>query len=99
MISSGIIDSTGDVVTQKVVEQAEKANLARAMRMGLMGVILGGPYHYWYIYLDKWFPLRKSSHIAKKVVLDICVTGPFSIAAFYLGEYLKCRGVDAVATN
>ena len=86
IVTCGVLDISGDMITQKTIEHAEKSDLSRSGRMGIMGFALGGPYHYWYVYLDKWYPLRRGSHVRKKVVLDICVADPTSIAVFYLGD-------------
>lgn len=85
IVTGAIIDSCGDVVTQNKVEHAKKNDWSRTGRMGLMGLLLGTPYHYWYVYLDKWYPSHRAGHVGRKVALDVFVCGPISIAIFYLG--------------
>ena len=92
VIASGVIDSAGDLVTQKGLERAERNDWYRTGRMGFMGLTLGIPYHYWYIYLDRWYPSQRAAHIGSKVLLDIFISGPISIALFYIGEYCS-RGL------
>lgn len=55
--------------------------------MFAIGVALGPFNHYWYVYLDRFFPGIKRKTIFKKVILDEIVASPFFIVAFFVGEY------------
>lgn len=85
VLAGGAIDFCGDLLTQRGIEKAEATNWSRSRRMVTVSLMLGVPAHFWYISLDRWFPLRSSRHITKKVLLDILGAGPFFISAFFLG--------------
>lgn len=84
VVVSGVIDFCGDVTAQRVVEKSKSTNWSRTRRMVTVSVVLCVPSHYWYIYLDRWFPLRR--HVLKKVLLDVFAAGPVILSAFYLGS-------------
>ena len=89
-------DTVGDCLTQKL-ERAKINDWNRSGRMGIMGGVLSVPYHHWYIYLDKLFPTNKAKDVAKKVLLDTTVMGPFYITGFYTGVYLSnCFILDSI---
>lgn len=79
------IDFYGDVIAQRVVEKAERTNWNRTGRMMCVSTALTVPTHYWYIGLDRWFPLRTGRYLALKVLLDVFAAGPVFLAAFYVG--------------
>lgn len=85
VVVGGVIDLCGDVIAQRVVEKSECTNWKRTARMVTVSIVLCVPGHYWYVYLDRWFPLRTSLHVVKKVLLDVFAAGPFFLSAFYLG--------------
>lgn len=86
IVSGGTIDFVGDQITQRKLEGAESPDWSRTGRMVTIALLLGGPAHYWYIYLERWFPLKTSVQIAKKLVVDTLVGGPFFLSSFYVGE-------------
>ena len=86
VLFGGAIDFCGDFVTQRMIERGESTNWARSGRMVTVSLALGVPAHYWYLSLDRWFPLHSGRHIAKKILLDKFGGGPFFIAGFFLGE-------------
>ncbi len=81
-----LLDSLGDGLTQRLVEHVKQYDWKRTMRMGAIGLLFATPYHYWYLYLEKWFPTKTARHMGKKIGLDIFLAGPISIALFYLGK-------------
>ena len=85
-VGSGILlDSFGDVLTQTLVEHTENYDWKRSLRMGTIGLLFAPPYHYWYIYLDKWYPSNTAKHMRRKLGLDLLIAGPIAIAIFYIG--------------
>lgn len=86
VLFGGAIDFFGDFVTQRIIEKSESTNWERSRRMVAVSLSLGVPAHYWYLNLDKWFPLHSGRHIAKKILLDTFGGGPFFIAGFFLGK-------------
>lgn len=91
MVASVAIDACGDMLAQKLVEKSKNIDWERNRRMMAVSMVLSIPNHYWYIYLDKWFPLSSRKHVVKKVLLDTFVGGPAYFVAFYLGN---CTGVQ-----
>lgn len=88
VLAGGAMDFCGDLITQKRVEKAESTNWNRSRRMVTVSLALGVPAHYWYVNLDRWFPLKTSRHIIRKVILDTFGAGPFFITGFYLGGWV-----------
>lgn len=85
MVLSAAIDLCGDVIAQRVVEKSKDTNWQRTGRMVVVSITLCVPAHYWYIRLDKWFPLRTRQQLLKKILLDVFAAGPFFLSAFFLG--------------
>ena len=85
VVSGGTIDLVGDVITQKKLEGAETINWRRSGRMMAVAIMLSAPAHFWYLYLERVFPLKTAAHMAKKLTADTVVAGPFLISGFYLG--------------
>jgi hypothetical protein len=85
VVVGGAIDFCGDLLAQRVVERSDSTNWKRTCRMAAMGMVLTMPCHFWYLYLDKWFPLRTRAHVIRKVLLDGFVAGPPLLSAFFLG--------------
>ena len=86
LVSGGTIDLVGDVITQKKLEGAETINWRRSGRMVAVAIMLGAPAHFWYLYLERVFPLRTLAQITKKLTVDVLVAGPFFVSGFYLGK-------------
>lgn len=91
IVVGGAIDFSGDLIAQKVVEKSDSTDWRRTGRMVTVAVALCVPGHFWYVYLDRRFPLRTLGHIVKKVLLDVFVAGPPFLSAFYLGTYVHYR--------
>ncbi|KAJ8040773.1 Mpv17-like protein 2 [Holothuria leucospilota] len=65
--------------------QRHKWDWMRTGRMFAIGVALGPFNHYWYVYLDHFFPGIKKKTVFKKVILDEIIASPFFIVAFFVG--------------
>ena len=99
---SGVTDFVGDLLEQRI-EGTWPNDWRRTCRMTLVGLAFGAPNHYWYKLLDWRLPGRTGLVVAVKVLLDICVMGPLSIAGFYFGSvycafclpqlFVLCRNV------
>ena len=87
VLFGGAIDFLGDFVAQRKIEKVESMNWERSGRMVTMGVVLGVPAHYWYLRLDRWFPLNTRRHIGRKILLDSLLASPFFITGFFVGEW------------
>lgn len=85
ILASGALDGVGDFLEQRL-ERVHPHDWRRTARMVTMGFMLGPPDHYWYKVLDRHLPGRRIVTVGKKVTLDMLIMGPFTIAAFYLGE-------------
>ena len=93
-VSAGLFMGVGDIATQKferyrarhkVDQQNVKHNWTRTRNMFVMGLALGPIGHFWYRFLDGYLPSRSLRSVAKKVVLDQCVAGPFLYVLFFSG--------------
>ena len=94
------LDGSGDGLTQKLVEHTEKYDWKRTLRMVTIGMLFSPPFHYWYLFLEKWYPKRTLRHMVKKVGLDIFMVGPITIALFYLGmNYLNTHSFACPIIN
>lgn len=91
VLMGGCIDLCGDNICQRIIEKSKSTDWGRSGRIVAVSVSLCIPAHYWYQRLDKWFPLKTRSHIAKKIILDVFAVGPFFISGFYLGEGVCVR--------
>lgn len=50
-----------------------------------VGLLQGPPQHWFYLYLDKFFPGTSLMTVAKKIVIDQCIASPFCIVLFFSG--------------
>ena len=81
IMSSGL----GDLLQQRyeaLKGRQKKWNIRRTANIGLTGLILGPPLHYWYIILDKMLPGHTVRIVAKKVICDQIIACPFFIVTF-----------------
>ena len=95
VVMGATIDCCGDVIAQRVVERSDVTNWKRSGRMATVSAALCVPAHFWYLWLERCFPLRTSRHIIKKVALDVLAAGPVFFSAFYLGTCV-CIDVGVV---
>ncbi|XP_013382153.1 mpv17-like protein 2 [Lingula anatina] len=57
---------------------------ARTLKLSLTGITIGPACHYWYLYLDKWFPGKTLSVLVKKILCDQILFSPVCITLFFL---------------
>ncbi|GFO16326.1 mpv17-like protein 2 [Plakobranchus ocellatus] len=76
----------GDIVQQKSKclkgENVKDWDKKRTVQMAASGLAVGPVVHYWYLYLDRWFPGRNAASLIKKVILDQIVLSPIYITLF-----------------
>ncbi|XP_041375456.1 mpv17-like protein 2 [Gigantopelta aegis] len=76
---------SGDVLQQQYQinkKTLDSWNKERTTHVAITGFLIGPLVHYWYLYLDKWFPGRTASILAKKLLLDQLVCSPIYIVIF-----------------
>ena len=94
IISSGILWTSADYVTQRFVEKSEKINMTRLYSTSAYGTIVAGPlFCWWYDILD-----RNTRHmvgivgpnrfILTKIALDQLLFEPFNLTIYYLSTNL-----------
>ena len=75
----------GDMLQQNYQINKNKMdswNKKRTTHMAITGFLIGPLVHYWYLYLDKWYPGRSVSVLAKKLLLDQMLCSPIYICTF-----------------
>ena len=79
---------TGDVMQQcyqaKRKQKTVPWDRVRTERMAMSGLVIAPFVHYWYIYLDRWFPGRTFRVLCGKVILDQLVCSPVYLTLFLL---------------
>ncbi|XP_041476047.1 mpv17-like protein 2 isoform X2 [Lytechinus variegatus] len=90
--SGGIILTCGDAVEQyREILKKRKQNkiqqwsFKRSGCMFAIGIALGPFNHYWYVYLDRFFPGVAASTVATKIVLDEIIASPVLTISFLVG--------------
>lgn len=87
--SSSILYAAGDVLQQRI-ESRERNSWPRTGRMAIVGVPIGAMNHCWYLILDRILPGVGGRIVAKKVLADQLIYGPFCLSTFFIGER-KCQ--------
>ena len=68
----------GDVMQQNLKSvkdgSGKKWDKTRTSHMAASGLAIGPVAHYWYLYLDRWFPGRNVASLLKKVIIFISKT-------------------------
>ncbi|XP_004931938.1 mpv17-like protein 2 [Bombyx mori] len=86
-ITSGGFMAIGDLFQQEFEFQSkllkERYDWARAVRMFIVGTVLGPMHHYYYIYLDKVLPKNDVKTIFKKILYDETIVSPLTIVCFF----------------
>lgn len=86
-VSSGILMSIGDVMSQEVEYQQglmkERYDWWRVGRMFIVGAIQGPMHHYFYGWLDRVYRGSSGASVTKKILYDQFVMSPACIAAFF----------------
>ena len=81
------LSCTGDALQQnhrKYKKERIRLDKKRSGSVALSGLLVGPFCHYWYLYLDRWFPGKTFRVIAKKLFVDQLICSPVVIGA-YLG--------------
>ncbi|EDV97211.1 mpv17-like protein 2 [Drosophila grimshawi] len=77
----------GDTLEQsfeRYKDQIDGWNRTRTVRMGISGLTVGFVCHYWYQYLDYYYPKRTLKTVVYKILLDQFICSPFYIGVFFL---------------
>ncbi|XP_050399443.1 mpv17-like protein 2 [Patella vulgata] len=78
---------TGDIMQQKyqIMQNNMKSwNKKRTFHMACTGLVIGAFCHYWYLYLDKFFPGTAFRTLIKKVLIDQIVCSPIYIGMYFV---------------
>jgi len=87
-LSGGILFAIGDTIEQKLEIRRgvhNHFNWARLGRISIIGLTQGPPHHYFYKYLDRWYPGTSKVMILKKILLDQIIASPFFNVQFIMG--------------
>ncbi|XP_023934977.1 mpv17-like protein 2 [Bicyclus anynana] len=87
-ISSGAFMAIGDWVQQEFEIHAKLLpafDWSRAVRMLIVGSVMGPLHHYYYIYLDKLLPLANMRTVTIKILCDQFFASPATILCFFYG--------------
>ncbi|CAL1541644.1 unnamed protein product [Lymnaea stagnalis] len=78
----------GDLIQQnyqRIQNDPDKFwDIKRTGKMAASGLAFGPLVHYWYFYLDKWFPARTLGSLFKKIALDQLCFSPICVTVFLL---------------
>ena len=92
-VSNGVLMGVGDIAVQSTERylakdtetQTKTHDWKRTGRMCIVGVMLGPICHGWYTFLDKILPLRTTTAVGKKILLDQIVASPAMAFTFFIG--------------
>ena len=79
------LSCSGDALQQhyqKIKKQRIRLDKRRSGNVALTGLLLGPFCHYWYLYLDRWFPGRTFRIIVKKLIVDQIICSPVVIGSY-----------------
>ncbi len=79
------LSGTGDILQQRyeiLRKRQTKWDPNRTKRICTTGLFIGPTCHYWYQFLDKFFPGKALRMITKKIILDQIIFSPVNIAMF-----------------
>jgi hypothetical protein len=75
--------AVSDIAQQTILKRPEY-DWPNIRNMAIVGGTFFGPaYHYWYHYLDVFFPGKKNLVIAKKLFFDQFIAGIVTIVVFF----------------
>ncbi|XP_017298254.1 PXMP2/4 family protein 4-like [Diaphorina citri] len=88
-LGGGVLMCLGDTI-QQTIELYTKVDkrgydLKRVAHMGIIGLVMGPPQHFFYKYLDKYLPKRSGKSIALKLCFDQAIISPVCIIIFLYG--------------
>ena len=71
MITGGTLTFLGDVICQNFIENTNKWDYLRSLRMGGLAVCVWSTVGYkWILLAEKWFPGRSAKSLFYKIVID-----------------------------
>ncbi|XP_034955197.1 peroxisomal membrane protein 2 [Zootoca vivipara] len=85
-VSSAVLSALGSFLAQIVEKNQKKRglDLAGPLRFFIYGFFFTGPLsHYFYLYLERWFPSDVPVSIAKRLLLDRLVVAPAFLVLYY----------------
>ncbi|XP_017957900.1 mpv17-like protein 2 [Drosophila navojoa] len=83
-IGLSMLGDTFEQSYERYTGQIQGWDRTRTLRMGISGFTVGIVCHYWYQYLDYYYPKRSFSTVVRKIILDQCICSPFYISIFFL---------------
>lgn len=90
---SVIMSCAGDGLQQKyqvLQKEIPGWDKRRSRDVGITGFMFGPFCHYWYQYLDRWFPGHTAAIVAKKLIVDQLICSPVVISSFlFVTSYLE----------
>lgn len=83
MITGSVLCGASDLLAQKVIEKKESLDWTRLLNFMGFGIVIGGIYHPWYKFLDKFYGSSMKFNPAwKKVCSDQFIFAPIEIVSF-----------------
>lgn len=71
MITGGTLTFLGDVICQNLIENTNKWDYLRSLRMGGFAVCVWSTVGYkWILLAEKWFPGRSAKSLFYKILID-----------------------------
>ncbi|XP_030571487.1 mpv17-like protein 2 [Drosophila novamexicana] len=83
-ISLSMLGDTMEQSYERFTGQIEGWDRTRTLRMGISGFTVGIVCHYWYQWLDYYYPKRTLKTVVHKILLDQFICSPFYIGVFFL---------------
>ncbi|XP_023171364.1 mpv17-like protein 2 [Drosophila hydei] len=83
-IGLSMLGDTMEQSYERYTEQIHGWDRTRTLRMGISGFTVGIVCHYWYHYLDYYYPKRTFGTVVRKILLDQCICSPLYISIFFL---------------
>ena len=81
------LSGTGDILEQRYEIYKKRQDVWEPMRTAQIcttGLFIGPMCHFWYLFLDKYFPGRALRMVAKKILIDQIVFSPVNISGFLI---------------
>ncbi|XP_056009090.1 mpv17-like protein 2 isoform X2 [Ostrea edulis] len=93
----------GDLLAQYIQVRKKKMKCLDGVRSGKVaaaGFVIGPFLHYWYMYLDRFFPGRCLRIVTKKVVIDQIICSPIVIALYlYTTSLFEKKSLSEINTE
>jgi len=83
MITGGTLTFLGDVICQNFIENTNKWDYLRSLRMGGFAVCVWSTVGYkWILLAEKWFPGRSAKSLFYKILIDQAIVVPSLLVVF-----------------